>query len=123
MCVCVHSCHAHSTHSLAVCVYAVCRLWADSVAYNIEYGLLPGHVPKPDAGVSVDAPSGSMSPVNFDASMQPAVRSAAITANAHDFVSTLTYGYATHCGDRGSALSGGQKQRIAIARGMCLRPA
>ncbi|MCG5212456.1 ABC transporter ATP-binding protein [Streptosporangium sp. KLBMP 9127] len=41
---------------------------------------------------------------------------AAITADVHDFVTTLPQGYDTPVGQRGRLLSGGQRQRIAIAR-------
>lgn len=43
---------------------------------------------------------------------------AAKTADAHEFISSLTDGYDTHVGGRGLKLSGGQRQRIAIARAM-----
>jgi ABC-type multidrug transport system fused ATPase/permease subunit len=95
-------------------------LWADSIAYNIEYGLLPSHIPIPEAGVSVDAGPQPVIPPGFTPS--EAVVSAAKSANAHDFISKFPCQYATHCGDRGGALSGGQKQRIAIARSIARKP-
>lgn len=44
------------------------------------------------------------------------VRTAAVVAQADDFISAASEGYATPVAERGMSLSGGQKQRISIAR-------
>ena len=67
-------------------------LFNDTVANNIAYGQ-PG-VP------------------------HEAIRRAAETALAHEFITRLPEGYNTVTGDRGIKLSGGQRQRIAIARAL-----
>jgi subfamily B ATP-binding cassette protein MsbA len=67
-------------------------LFNDTVANNIAYGR---------AGVPPEA-----------------IRSAAQTALAHEFILRLPEAYDTVIGDRGVKLSGGQRQRLAIARAL-----
>ncbi len=71
-------------------------LFSTSVAANIRYG-------RPEA-------------------TDEEVEAAARAAHAHDFIATLTDGYATEVGERGVKLSGGQKQRVAIARALLKDP-
>ncbi len=50
------------------------------------------------------------------------VANAARAAHAHDFISALPDGYASHLGEQGVRLSGGQRQRIALARAILNDP-
>jgi ATP-binding cassette subfamily B (MDR/TAP) protein 1 len=109
-------------------------LFADSVAYNIGYGVAGVEKPPPEAGAPVDgtadgaaAPQekGGAAPAPAPGSYPPApagVVKAAQDANAHGFIEGFRHGYATHCGARGGQLSGGQKQRVAIARAIVRDP-
>ena len=68
-------------------------LFNDTVAHNIAYGSM--------LGTELDA-----------------IKQAARSAYADDFIQELSDGYDTVVGERGMMLSGGQRQRIAIARAL-----
>ena len=71
-------------------------LFTADVSYNIRYG-------------------------NTQASHEEVI-AAAKAAYAHDFISQLPEGYASHLGEQGVRLSGGQRQRIALARAVLNNP-
>ena len=71
-------------------------LFTGDVSYNIGYG-------RPGAS-------------------QQDIENAARAAHAHDFISQLPEGYASHLGEQGVRLSGGQRQRIALARAILNDP-
>ncbi|MBX3390637.1 MAG: ABC transporter ATP-binding protein [Phycisphaeraceae bacterium] len=82
-------------------------LFDGTIAANIAYGRL--------------ASSGN-GLVTEEEVMQ-AVKRAAESANAAEFIDRLEHGYQTLIGERGVRLSGGQKQRLAIARALLADPA
>ncbi|XP_056139117.1 ATP-binding cassette sub-family B member 9 [Lampris incognitus] len=92
----VHTYQHNYLHSKVSLVGQEPVLFARTVEENITYGL-------------VDVP------------MEAVVQSAA-KANAHDFITSLTKGYDTGVGEKGTQLSGGQKQRVAIARALIRNP-
>ncbi|MBN8542703.1 MAG: ATP-binding cassette domain-containing protein [Alphaproteobacteria bacterium] len=51
-----------------------------------------------------------------------AVRAAATTASALEFIEALPQGFDTYLGEKGVRLSGGQRQRLAIARAIVRNP-
>ena len=58
----------------------------------------------------------------LDTNDEDKIIQAANDANAHMFITALTNGYQTRCGQRGGHLSGGQKQRVSIARATVRNP-
>lgn len=60
--------------------------------------------------------------LNDPQSTTEAIIEAAKLACAHEFIMTLSSGYATPIAERGGNLSGGQRQRIAIARTILSNP-
>ena len=52
----------------------------------------------------------------LDSATEKEIMSSAKTAEAHDFIMKLPFGYETQIGEGGHKLSGGQRQRLSIAR-------
>ena len=50
------------------------------------------------------------------------VESAAVIANAHEFIMETEHGYENTVGESGNKLSGGQRQRVSIARAIMANP-
>jgi ATP-binding cassette subfamily B (MDR/TAP) protein 1 len=96
-------------------------LFADSIAYNISYGVRGTAKAAHDAGMPKNAKPEDETPSGFV--VPPDVLQAAVSANVAEYVSGFKHGYATNAGDLGSQLSGGQKQRVAIARALIRNPA
>ncbi|HEY2549919.1 MAG TPA: ABC transporter ATP-binding protein [Streptosporangiaceae bacterium] len=71
-------------------------LFSDTITANIAYG-------RPDATAEQ-------------------VRTAALAAEADDFIAALPQGYDTVIGEQGLTLSGGQRQRVALARALITNP-
>ena len=98
-------------------------LFADSIAYNIEYGRTAAAKSKWDQGAPLEIPEGYELPAGAGA-VPADVAAAAAAANATGFIERFKFGYATHAGSRGNQqLSGGQRQRLCIARAILRAPA
>lgn len=122
-------------------------LFADSITYNIGYGVASPEKPEFGKGAqpkevsdekakeakeekaeeatfaNIEEDGAAAEVPQADSSLTPPqVVEAAASANATLFISRLPSGFATYCGARGSLLSGGQKQRVAIARALLRQP-
>ncbi|KAF2668515.1 leptomycin B resistance protein pmd1 [Microthyrium microscopicum] len=60
--------------------------------------------------------------LSVDAATDAEIEEACRSAQIHEFISSLSDGYATVIGPRGIALSGGQRQRVALARALLRKP-
>lgn len=85
-----------SWRKIATLVDQDCYLFTETVAGNIAFG-------HPNA-------------------TQDQIVSAAISANAHEFIMSLPDAYQTTITNRGTNISGGERQRIALARALLVKP-
>jgi len=122
-------------------------LFADSVGYNIGYGVKSPEKPGFGQGVQPKESGDNEKTEDKEKGVEGAekkkleetavaiteeqkeyappsseVIAAAEAANCAGFISEFPNKYATYCGSRGSQLSGGQKQRVAIARSLLRNP-
>lgn len=96
-------------------------LFAESLAYNIAYGLSSKEKLAPGLGVAPEVGEAGVPDPKF--SVPPAVITAAESASCRTFIEEFKNGFATFAGSLGaSQLSGGQKQRVAIARALIRNP-
>ncbi|PQE20885.1 putative leptomycin B resistance pmd1 protein [Rutstroemia sp. NJR-2017a BBW] len=80
-------------------------IFNDTIAKNVEYGLIGSEWEKADAETK-----------------KKLVVEACKEAFADEYITKLPQGYETQVGDAGIKLSGGQRQRLAIARSIIKRP-
>lgn len=88
------------------------------MSWHRAIGYVPQHIYLADASVAENIAFG----IPKDQIDMNAVKRAAETAQAHNFISSLKFGYNTDIGERGILLSGGQRQRIGIARALYRNP-
>ena len=96
------------------------RLFADTVAANIAYGLEVVSEGESRGGAAAFSTAAASSTIPPPRTTRAAIIAAAVAANAHAFISALPSGYDTPVTDR--LLSGGQRQRIALARALVRDP-